>query len=509
MNLSLISNIVLEPHIRKCLKVALSADCDTIELKYIPYENYETEKGVLKEADIVAVMLDFDCLYPDCFNKIKSGELKPENIKEDSLSRCKELYSFINGNASAQLVWFGFDDYCYRFSSVFGNSHFCGGLVDEINITLQRELSGECSYIDLKRLIAKVGINSAYDIKNKYRWNAPYSLQIIEQICSEIYKQYQIHHGKNKKCLVVDCDNVLWGGILSEDGINGISIGQLGLSRQYHDFQSFLLTLYYHGVIIAVCSKNDEADVLRVFAEHSGMLLKTEHIACFECSWQDKPSGVRNIADKLNIGIDSMVFVDDSIFEIESVKFALPEVKAILYDRNTIYDELSCFNLNIGADITTVQKRNETYKSNVKRAELKEKSGTYEEYLGSLEMEIDIHEAKLHEMMRLAELTQRTNKCTNGARYTHEELQDLSHQPDYALYTICVKDKFSDLGIVGTIGIHGQVLDLFSLSCRALGRGIENKMLEYVNSKHSIRHVNFTSTKYNKELDELLVDTYH
>ena len=120
-------------------------------------------------------------------------------------------------------------------------------------------------YIDLKHLITKIGINSLYSSKGKYRWNAPYSKELMALMADEVNKQYLIHTGRTKKCIVLDCDNVLWRGVFSEDGIEGIHLGNSGLGREYQDFQRFLLSLYYYGVILTVCSKHDEADVLCVF----------------------------------------------------------------------------------------------------------------------------------------------------------------------------------------------------------------------------------------------------
>lgn len=114
---------------------------------------------------------------------------------------------------------------------------------------------------------------------------------------------------------MLDCENVLLGGTLSDDWVESIRLENSGLGREYQDFQRFLLNLYYNGVILTVCSKKDDDDVLRIFHEHSGMLLREKHIACFKINWNDKPANIKEIADELNTGTDSIVFVDDSIFK--------------------------------------------------------------------------------------------------------------------------------------------------------------------------------------------------
>lgn len=419
-------------------------------------------------------------------------------IKDDCIYRCRELYSHIKKQGNAHIIWFGFDDYNHIQNKNYGTLLVYDGLVDQINLSLKGMLNDD-TFVDFKRLIANVGIDKAYDIKNKYRWNAPYSKELVSVIANEIYKQYLIITGNTKKCLVLDCDNVLWGGILSEDGIAGIQVGESGLGRPFQVFQRYLLDLYYHGVILAVSSKNDSVDVLRVFREHTGMILKEEHIACFRCNWDNKPDNIRDISEILNIGIDSIVFVDDSTFEIESVKALLPEATVVLYKRDTIYDELSCFNLKRDVDPQVVRERTNTYKTNALRSELNKSSLSYEDYILSLEMVVDIHETKIHELSRISDLTQRTNKCTNGRRYTIDNLKEKIALRNYKLYTVCLSDRFSNLGIVGAIGVENYSLDLFSLSCRALGRGIEDKMLHMVIEK-GVNNASFTDTGKNMSL---------
>ena len=270
-------------------------------------------------------------------------------------------------------------------------------------------LTEKAIVIDLKRLIAEVGIVNAYDLKGKYRWNAPYSKLLIELAVEEIHKQYFIVKGITKKCLVLDCDNVLWGGIISEDGIENLKLGSSGFGRAYQEFQRFLLSLYSHGVILAVCSKNDLANVMTMFHVHSEMVLKEEHIACFQVDWNNKPENIKQIAKTLNIGLDSIVFIDDSLVEVEAVKAMLPEVETILYERDSIYSKLSCFNLKSRINQVDVIKRNETYRTNQFREGLKAQYDNYKDYINALEIELDIHGATPIEFSRISELTQRTN----------------------------------------------------------------------------------------------------
>lgn len=239
----------------------------------------------------------------------------------------------------------------------------------------------------------------------------------------------------------------------------------------------------YNGIILAVCSKNEYNDVLAVFREHTDMLLKEDNIACFKVNWDNKVDNIIWISSCLNISLDSMVFVDDSDFEIQSVKMLIPEVHTIKFTNDyNMYKCFGCLYLKSGNVLDEVLKRHQTYKTNDQRELLLLRSSSFDEFLKSLELVIDIHKTHSIELNRIAELSQRTNKCTNGKRYFINQLLELKSVPSYSLYTVSAKDRFSDLGIVGAIGIENNKLDLFCLSCRALGRGIEEKMLLFVNN---------------------------
>ena len=243
-----------------------------------------------------------------------------------------------------------------------------------------------------------------------------------------------------------------------------------------------------------------------MFREHNEMILKEENIACFQVNWEDKPSNIKTIAEKLNISLDSMVFVDDSPSEIKAVKAMLPEVTSILFKRDMDYQQFSCFNLKNTVSITEVKKRNETYRTNACREELKAKYVDYADYIKNLGIKIDIHEAVPIEYSRISELTQRTNKCTNGKRYTVSEIKERMVSDRVKLYSVSVSDRFSDLGLVGVIEIEDDALTLFSLSCRALGREIERKMLHFIRTQHQINSIVYHSTGKNKAIETLFLE---
>ena len=495
LHIAIISNVIFEPYFVPLIKRLFGENTVVLPIPFGEHteDKYQTQ---VRSADLIVVWLNLEALLPGQFYSLAKQDL------DETIALCKKLYVDLTSISHAKILCFLFEDYELPLSVIVG--HVYHGFADKLNLELKDALGAQVSYVDLKHLIAKVGVANAYNRKGKYRWNAPYSKILIETAVKEIYKQYLIEKGITKKCLVLDCDNVLWGGILSEVGIENLKLSGSGLGRVYQDFQRFVLSLYYHGVILAICSKNDLSDVLRIFNEHSEMVLREEHISCFQVNWEDKPSNIKKIAHKLNIGLDGMVFVDDSPVEIEAVKAMLPEVTTILFKRDMKYEQFSYFNLKSNISIANIDKRTETYRTNGFREELKAKYTDYADYIAALEIKIDIHEVAPIEFSRISELTQRTNKCTNGKRYTVAELKERTTSATVKLHSVSVSDRFSDLGLVGVVEVEGDVLTLFSLSCRALGREVEEKMIKFISGKYQIQKIEFKSTGKNLSLKTLL-----
>lgn len=502
-HISVLSNITLDPFLSQLLIQFFSKTAVNANVQIVRFESYLDEVDKIQDSDLLVVLINFEYQYPDWYCNFLSGKWTSEQIKNRVVENCRYIYEKLKKIVSCPIVWFGYEvEGLYR-TGVCGSVAMGMNIIDGINADIYYLLKENDTCIDTRHLIAKVGISNAYDNNNKYRWNMPYSYQMIRAISDEIYKQYLIQMGITKKCIILDCDGVLWGGILSEDGIGQIKLGNEGWGRPYQDFQRYLLTLYYYGVILAICSKNDLQDVMQVFHEHSGMILKEENIACFQVNWDNKVNNIRKIAETLNIGLDSIVFVDDSQFEVESIRTLFPDIMAVQYDRNTIYESLSCFNLKNNINLKQIADRNLTYQSNNEREKLRSESANYESYLISLNMKVDIHRAVPSEAARIAELTQRTNQCTNGARYTVSEISERLNNPRYRLYSVYVSDKFGDLGLIGAVGINDITLDLFSLSCRALGRNVEDKMIKLIRDEKVVEY-KFVSTGKNEALENLI-----
>ncbi|MEG2110071.1 MAG: HAD-IIIC family phosphatase [Clostridium sp.] len=493
--ITFISNITLQPYMHKLLCRSYTEMGIIPEIDFIKYEEY-IENEILLKSNLLVVWLNFD----ELFNNIHIFNNK--EILSYIYNICNIIYKKIRIDYKSLVIWFGFEDFYDKSNIVSGNISISNKLVDKLNNLLYESFDSQTLLIDMKRIIAEEGINYAYNNTTKYRWSMPYSIELLEKCSKEIYKQYCIYKGITKKCIVLDCDNVLWGGILLEDGIQNIKLGSIGKGKMYKEFQKYLLDLYYKGVILTICSKNDLVDVENMFTQHSEMILKKEHIACFKVNWENKANNIKAISQYLNIDLNSMVFIDDSIFEIKLINQFLPEVKGVLFENYTVYEQLSGFNLKNELNSNIISTRNMTYITNQLREELKEKYINYDDYLMALEIKILIKEADKSEHNRISELSQRTNKVTNGKRYTVSELEEKISKNNFKLYAVYVSDKYSDLGLVGAMSVNNGILELFCLSCRALGRNIEQKMLENIQNK-AIQTYDYIDTGKNNLVKEL------
>jgi len=337
--------------------------------------------------------------------------------------------------------------------------------------------------VDWEKLIMILGESSSCDRRFWYAAKAPFKPSFLDLYAKEIAKIGRALRGKNKKCLVLDCDNTLWGGVVGEDGLKGIVLDRNEYpGSAYYDFQRSVLGLVDQGVVLALCSKNNEEDVWAVLDEHPHSLLKREHFAAHRINWEDKAANIESLARELNLGLDSFVFVDDSDFECDLVQQLLPDVTVRqvpkrlsefprllrtegLFDKLTYSDE--------------DQARTRMYRDESNRRTHAGQFQEVESYLESLELRVDIHPVMKHEIQRVAQLTQKTNQFNlTTRRYTDGQIRAFVEDPDTVVLALSVKDRFGDSGLTGVLIANrdgGKVrVDELLLSCRILGRSLEH-----------------------------------
>ena len=296
--------------------------------------------------------------------------------------------------------------------------------------------------------------------------------------------------GRSVKCVVLDLDNTLWGGVVGDCGTDGIEIGDYGIGKAFTAFQTWLLELKKRGLLLAVCSKNDEDKAKDPFINHPDMVLKLEDFAIFVANWEPKPENIKLIRETLNIGMDSLVFIDDNPFERNSVREMLPEVTVpeMPADPADYVDFLRSEGLFEAVSFSAEDSgRTDMYRSEAGRVMAAKACGSYSEYLAGLEMKAEAKPFSSFWFPRIAQLSQRSNQFNlRTVRYTEGEIADIAADPDCVTLYFTLSDRFGDSGLISAVimkKLDDETLfvDTWIMSCRVLKRTMEefivNKMI--------------------------------
>lgn len=311
---------------------------------------------------------------------------------------------------------------------------------------------------------------------------APFRTSFLDLYSRRIAGSIRSLKGRSKKCLVLDCDNTLWGGVIGEDGIEGIELGEHSdRGRHFSAFQARVKELRERGIMVAVCSKNNEEDVWDVLENHPHCLLCKSDLVGWCIDWEDKASNLAKLAEELNIGLDSIVFVDDSPQERELVASLLPEVTVLavpedlskypsLFERDGFFETL--------AQTHEDQIRAQMYQEQAIRRSHRQLFAELDDFLRSLATVLRIRRIKEADVERVAQLTRKTNQFNlTTRRYSDEQIRELASNRDVAIYAMAVSDRYGDMGLTGVFIAKRDgataVIDTLLLSCRVLGRRLE------------------------------------
>ena len=371
--------------------------------------------------------------------------------------------------------------------------------------------------LDVEELAEYLGKQSFINESAYYLNKSGFDLQYIGYYCDLIARQFEAFAGKARKCLVLDLDNTLWGGVVGDLGYDGILLDPNDAEGEaYLAFQRYIVELKNRGIIISICSKNDEVNAKEPFEKNENMVLKLSDISAFYANWDDKATNIKRISNELNIGTDSMVFFDDNPTERELINEFLPEVKVInvpedpaLYtralDREFVFEWTQLTKEDIG--------RIETYANNRARNALMETCIDYDDYLINLQMKIECKELSDTDMERFVQLTNKSNQFNlRTRRYSEAEIIGLQNENSYVLLTIKLEDRFSKYGIIGCaiLKIDGDTcfIENWVMSCRVLKKGVENYTIEKIidiAKKHGCSKVvgEFVPTKKNSMVSNL------
>ena len=394
----------------------------------------------------------------------------------DELESLKSLIKEFRKNNKAKILvsnfWDDFLDISYSQNIENFNN------IMQKNLFLESFLEiSDLNIINIYKLVQKYGIDRLFNEKNRFLFQTPFTKDGFERIASEIKTKIELFFTKRKKVLVLDADNTLWGGIVGEDGVDDIKCDENYPGILYKKFQLQLKEILNTGIVLALVSKNNLEDVKEVF-DNKKMPLKWDDFLIKKVNWGPKSQNIKEIAQEINVGMESLLFIDDNPFEIEEVKNSIG-VDGILINQDNILNILDAIILK--TVIITQEDKNRLiqYKSEQKRAKVFKKVSSIDEFIKSLNIKIDYWINNKSQLKRITQLINKTNQFNlTTRRYTESEVEKMMENDK--VFSFQVEDKFGDMGIVSVVIVKDNQIDTFLMSCRVLGRKIEDKIMQIV-----------------------------
>ena len=470
---------------------------------------------------------DYILVFP-CAEKLRekffhtSEDLRP-SLAQKEAHRIKMLCESAGSNSSAKII---LSNYCEIHDGIYGNH---AALVQASFTNIQREVNQKiCQFaagdsrvflLDISALQGIYGRQSMHDPRLYYASKTVFAIDFLPVLAEQIIKIVNVILGSVKKCIITDLDNTLWGGVIGDDGLEGIQIGSYGLGMVYSDLQAWIKEHAKRGVAVAVCSKNNEDTAKEPFEKHQEMVLRLEDISVFVANWDDKATNIKRIQKILNIGFDSMVFLDDNPFERELVRTMLPEVTVPELPEDpaeylTYLQQLALFETVYVSDED--KNRTRLYRQEADRLQLEQQVSSIDEYLESLQLRATARPFDGYSIPRAAQLSQRSNQFNlRTKRYTEQDLEFFAQHPEkFVTFTVSLKDKFGEYGIISVVILEKRddktlFLDTLFMSCRVLKRSVEeyvfNKMVKFA-AEQGIETIlgEYLPTKKNAMVKDLL-----
>lgn len=339
--------------------------------------------------------------------------------------------------------------------------------------------------LDYASLVARYGRVRWYDESKWLAARLPLAAGALIELANEWVRLLHPLLGRVCKVLVTDLDQTLWGGVIGEDGLEGIEVGAEAPGAAYRSLQRALLDLHHRGVLLAVCSKNNPDEAMEVLERHPDMLLRPDHFAALQINWRDKAENLRAIAAELNIGTDAVAFLDDSPVERARVRAELPEVTVIELPDDPLGYAAAVRESPVFERLALAEEdrqRARYYADQRQRAELAGQVASVEDFYRSLNLAVEVAPVTAQTLPRVAQLTQKTNQFNlTTRRYSEQQIAEMMAQSDWRLFSLRVTDRFGDSGLVGAaclrVAPDGWEIDTFLLSCRVIGRTVETAFL--------------------------------
>ena len=474
--------------------------------------------------DVTFLILDIRNFLGENFHfPYNMSDNERKSLVNEKINHLQNLIETFEKNLNSKLIITNFNIPSYSPNGIAETKSDFGfhEMIEELNRSLRNISKTHSSvYIyDFNHFVSKYGEKNIFDYRQFHVGDIQIALNFIPSFGYDLMSYIKPITGTNKKCIVLDLDNTLWGGIVGEDGFDGIELGHSSNGKAFVEFQKELLSLWNHGIILAINSKNNFDDAMKVINEHPNMILRKKNFASIQINWNDKAQNLKQIAEEINIGLNSIAFFDDDKINRERIKQEFPEVLTIEVPDDPSQFSLILKNLN---DFNVLQrtdediKRGQMYAQQRERRELKKSISNLDDFLEQLDIKVKMKNSNEFLIPRISQLTLKTNQFNlTTRRYQEEEIRNFTNDHKFIVGCAQVLDKFGDNGITGVYIINKQdkiwSIDTFLLSCRIMGRGVENGILSQIlidakyNGVEEIR-ANFIPTQKNKPAENFLPD---
>ncbi|MES2851203.1 MAG: HAD-IIIC family phosphatase [Bacteroidota bacterium] len=431
------------------------------------------------------------------------NKLKPEaysSLADSRLELVDSMYRQLKSSLKSKIIYY---NYAEINDSVFGNyankieSSFLFQL-RKLNFGLMQFAAANADFFicDISSVQNQFGKATFFQSNIYINTEMVLSLDVMPEVAVRTVDIIKTLNGKFKKCVILDLDNTTWGGIIGDDGLENIQVGSLGIGKAFSEFQYWIKKLQRRGIILAVCSKNTESIAKEPFEKHPDMVLHLEDIAVFVANWETKVDNIRHIQSILNIGFDSMVFLDDNPFERNIVRENIKDITVPELPEDPAEYLEYLYSLNLFETISFSgedAERTKQYQVEAKRAVLQKSFGSEDDFLKNLEMVSLVEPFTKFNTPRVAQLSQRSNQFNlRTVRYTEADIESIATDNSYAPFTFTLEDKFGDNGLICIIILKKEnddtlFIETWLMSCRVLKRGMEdftlNSIVNYAKEK--------------------------
>jgi len=471
---------------RGCTMQVFDADYDQMAAQFLD-----------PQSELYAFQPDFILIFC-CIEKLKQRfyDTVPSErtlFAEREFARFCSLWEAASLHCSAKILMFDFPE---QSDAVFGSFALRTPVSFLYQLRKLNQMCGEsvaAQYsnvypVALSDVQRELGNTQFFDPRMWYLAKMAVKTEALPAVAARVLDTVLAINGNIKKCVITDLDNTLWGGVIGDDGLDGIQLGELGDGPAFVALQRWLLELKRRGILLAVCSKNEKKNAKEPFEKHPEMVLRMEDITVFVANWENKAENIRRIQQILNIGLDSFVFLDDNPFERNLVREMLPEVTVPELPEDPAYvpaylESLHLFEAAGFSDEDTA--RTAQYQAEASRVEAQASFTNYEDYLKSLDMRAEILPFDSFHYPRIAQLTQRSNQFNlRTVRYTEHEIAALAEDPSVITRYVTLTDRFGEHGLISVVILKKQAdalfIDTWLMSCRVLRRGVEQCMFNKV-----------------------------